>query len=128
MQILNRYINTFISLLLIAIFGCRGNISESIDIILPDNQHLEDTKSGWWIKNLNIKYNNDLFLDDNISKRLEQIGKLQDTYTEKKGLYVKRWYVKENIILEKWSFQEGNKIISFELLLSDGGIPFQKLV
>lgn len=131
MQILNRYLNTFISLLLIATLGCSSKFAESIDtIILPDNQHLEDTISGWWIKDLGIRYDNELFLTKNISKRLEQIGELQDVYTEKKGVYVKRWYAEGHVILEKLYHNEyeGYTDIGIELLLSEGGIPFQTLI
>jgi hypothetical protein len=69
-------------------FGCTGD--KSIRIDLQEGQRLQDTKPGWWIKRLSIRYpENSYSLLMLIHKRLMEGGRVEYSYRDKDNKLVR---------------------------------------
>ena len=120
-----------ISILICILFfyGCHNEEWDGT-IILPDGVHLEDTKSGSFLKTLNIDYNSGNSFFINLRNSLVNYATLEDEYYEKGDkVFVRRWIVQDYeygnlIILEKWK----DNYLYYEYLLDSGGILFSELI
>lgn len=81
----------FILIVFTLLYGCSR--SPHISIELPEDKRLEDTRAGWWIKELNLSYNNQKSIMRNIHDKVKQVGVLLDGYTEKKDTQVIKWRI-----------------------------------
>ena len=98
--------NRFVLILIVFILLCGCSRSPHISIELPEDKRLEETRAGWWIKELNLSYNNEKSIVINISDKVNQVGVLLDSYYEKdKKRHVSKWKIngrtKSFVLLQK---------------------------
>ncbi len=118
-------------------FGCSDD-NGHVSIVLPQDTRLEDTKAGWWIKELNLSYDDEKYLTYKIRNKIKKIGSLIDSYTEKKDIVVKKWsiegYTKSFILLQKESVNyttnpDGDHQIWFEMpSFYPEGVPWNEMI
>ncbi len=111
---MNRLI--FVLIVFILFCGCSRNGHVSIE--LPEDKRLEETRAGWWIKELNLSYNNEKSIVINIRDKAEQIGVLLDSYSEKdKKRHVLKWRINGRtqsfVLLEKIYLGSEGAVVHF---------------
>jgi len=68
--------------LLISVYGCSDK-NTGIKVRLPDNQRLEDTPAGWWIKELGLHYDaQSKYLTEQMHNHLVERAKLLEKYRD----------------------------------------------
>lgn len=101
--------------------------NDTVTIKLSPDQHLENTKSGAFLKKLHINYSNSLSLTKNISQNLKKYGKLDDSY-KKQDTFVYHYTVDGIKVIEHRTNTRDHLYVWFEVPLSHRSIPYHALI
>ncbi len=113
------------------LYGCADH-KESIDINLPEVQRIEDTKVGWWIKELGLNYDSGYDLTKLIHSKLPEVGVIEYSYIVNKQQHVNKWIIKGKSqafkIEEYVSGSNGGIDYYYEIHLTPDNVTFSYLI
>ena len=115
-------------ILILVPFACSEKNS-SINIRLPENQRLEDTAAGWWIKEIGLHYRTESkYITDEIHKLLVKNATLLDKYTDEKDTVISVWDhygMTKPILIKERITRDG---ITMEFEYPPPGVPWKEVI